>query len=247
MDSTHTQAPYLSVIVPAYNEEKSIEQTLKSINSYLSRQSYLYEVIVVNDGSRDRTAYFVSRLISELSYLRLIDNKENRGKGWAVRQGMLSSKGRIRLFMDADNSTSVDQIERMIPCFEEGFDVVMGSRRVEGAVIAVHQSWLRENIGQVFNLIVRFIHGIPIKDTQAGFKAFSSAAAEKIFPRQTISRWAFDVELLVICQKLGLRVKQVPIVWRNDPRSLVKSRDMIKMLFELLKVKLNSWSGIYSQ
>jgi glycosyltransferase involved in cell wall biosynthesis len=247
MHNLRSQEPYISIIVPAYNEEDRIEYTLRSISAYLSQQSYLYEVIVVNDGSKDKTVEVVSRLISESPRIRLIDNKENHGKGWAVRQGMLDAKGKIRLFMDADNSTSLDQIEMVLPYFEEGFDVVMGSRRVMGAVISRHQSWFRENIGQVFNFFVRVLHGIPMKDTQAGFKAFSSGAAEMVFPMQTISHWVFDVELLVISRQCGLRVKEVPIIWKNDSRSHVKFRSTAKTLLDLIKVKLNSLSGLYNQ
>lgn len=247
MDNQSNKAIYLSIIVPAYNEEDRIENTLRSISAYLSRRSYLYEVIVVSDGSKDKTVYVVSRLITEFPYIRLIDDKENHGKGWAVRQGMLKAKGNIRLFMDADNSTSIEQVEGMFHYFEEGFDVVIGSRRVIGAVISKHQSWLRENVGQIFNLFVRVLHGIPMKDTQAGFKAFSSAAAEKIFPMQTIWHWVFDVELLVISRQCGLKVKEVPIIWKNDSRSHVKFRSAAKTLLDLVKVKLNLLSGVYDR
>ncbi|MGH7791885.1 MAG: dolichyl-phosphate beta-glucosyltransferase [Thermodesulfobacteriota bacterium] len=247
MDNLNSHETYISIIIPAYNEEDRIEYTLRSINSYLSRQSYLCEVIVVNDGSRDKTAQVVLRLISEFPYIRLIDAEENHGKGWAVRQGMLDAKGKIRLFMDADNSTSIDQIEIILPYFEQGFDVVIGSRRVLGSVISRHQSWIRENIGQIFNLLVRALHGIPMKDTQAGFKAFSSTAAERVFPMQTIRHWVFDVELLVISRQCGLKVKEVPIIWKNDSRSHVKFRNTAKTLLDLIRVKLNSLSGTYNQ
>ncbi|HEX3036040.1 MAG TPA: dolichyl-phosphate beta-glucosyltransferase [Thermodesulfobacteriota bacterium] len=245
MDNSESHTIYLSVIVPAYNEEDRIELTLRSIHAYLSQHGYSFEVIVVNDGSKDRTSQVVSRLISEFPYIRLIDNNENRGKGWAVKQGMLSAKGEIRLFMDADSSTSIDQFERMIPYFEKGFDVVIGSRRISGAVISVHQPWLRENMGRIVNSLVRIVCGIPMQDTQAGFKAFSSTAAEKVFPLQTIWRWIFDVELLVISRRLGLRVKEVPIVWKNDERSNVKFKHTIETLRDIIKIRLNEMYGVY--
>jgi glycosyltransferase involved in cell wall biosynthesis len=246
MDNQSSQETDISIIIPAYNEEKRIEYTLRSIGAYLSRQSYLYEVIVVNDGSRDKTVQVVLRLISEFPYIRLIGSEENRGKGWAVRQGMLEAKGKTRLFMDADNSTTIEQIEIILPYFEQGFDVVIGSRRVPGSVISRHQSWIRENVGQAFNLIVRVLHGIPMKDTQAGFKAFSSTAAERVFPKQTVWHWVFDVELLVISRQCGLKVKEVPIIWKNDARSHVKFRNTAKTVLDLIKVKLNSISGTYN-
>ena len=238
---------YLSVIIPAYNEENRIEATLRSVNFYLSKQSYVYEIIVVSDGSKDRTVEITSRLSSEIPNLRFIDNKNNQGKGWAVRCGMLSARGKTRLFMDADNSTTVDQIEPMFSLLEDDFDLVIGSRRVDGAAIAVHQSVFRERLGQIFNLVVRVITGLGINDTQAGFKAFTSGAAEKIFPLQTIREWAFDVELLVIAQKLRFSVKECPIVWRNDERSHVKLKGMIRMLLDLLKIRLNLWLGVYNR
>ena len=247
MDKSQNRSLYLSVIVPAYNEEYSIGLTLRSIEAYLSRQSYLYEVIVVNDGSKDKTVEVVSRLISGCPFIRLINYKNNRGKGWAVKEGMVNAKGKIRLFMDADNSTSLDQFEKLSPYFEEGFDIVIGSRRVEGSIIKIHQSWFRENIGILFNLIVRLIVGLPMKDTQAGFKAFSSLAAENVFPLQTVWNWAFDVELLVIAQSLGYKVKEAPICWENGPVSHVELKGMIMMLFDILKTRLNLWTGVYKK
>jgi len=237
----------LSVIIPAYNEEDRIEKTLREIDAYLSTQPYSHEIIVVNDGSRDHTAEVVQGLFPFIKNLRLIDNAINHGKGWVVRQGMLEAQGEILLFTDADNSTSVDQVEKMFPEFERGCEVVIGSRRVPGAVIAVHQSFLRENIGRVFNVIVRILAGLPMKDTQAGFKAFGARAAREIFSRQTIWRWAFDVELLVIAKSLGFTVKEVPITWANDPKSHVKLKSMIKMLFEVLQVRLNLFMGVYGK
>ncbi|MFN7088557.1 MAG: dolichyl-phosphate beta-glucosyltransferase [Candidatus Paceibacteria bacterium] len=239
--------PYLSVIIPAYNEEGRIDKTLREIDNYLSKQSYSYEILVVNDGSRDNTAGVVQGLMPFIKNLRLIDNPENHGKGWVVRQGMLESKGKIRLFSDADNSTSIDHVEKMFPEFQKGFEVVIGSRRVPGAVIAVHQSFFRENLGRIFNLLVRILAGLPMKDTQAGFKAFTERAAREIFSRQTIWRFAFDVEILTIARQLGFRIKEIPIVWVNDPNSRVKFKSMIKMLFEIIKVRFNLLSGVYGK
>ncbi len=234
------------MVIPAYNEEKRIEHTLRSVAIYLSSQPYSSEIIVVNDGSTDRTVEVVSALSGEIPGIRIIDNQRNRGKGWAVRQGMMSAGGSLRLFMDADNSTTIDHVERMIPLFESGADVVIGSRRIEGAHIAVHQSWFRENLGRLFNLVMRCINGLPMVDTQAGFKAFSAAAVEKIFPLQTIWHWAFDVELLIIADRLGFVVREVPIEWRNDPHSRVSFRGMFRMLIDLVKVRINAWSGVYN-
>ncbi|MEM4409381.1 MAG: glycosyltransferase family 2 protein [Candidatus Caldarchaeum sp.] len=239
------ESPFLSVVIPAYNEENRIEATLRSVDAYLSRQLYSYEIIVVDDGSRDGTYPLVERLSHEIKGLRLISYPDNRGKGWAVKRGMLEAKGRIRLFMDADNSTTIDQVERMLPYFEKGAEIVIGSRRVKGAVIAIHQPWLRENLGRAFNVVARLLSGLPMKDTQAGFKAFTAEAAERIFPLQTISRWSFDVELLVIGRKLGFRVEEVPIVWKNDERSHVSISSMASVLKDLVRIRLNALRGAY--
>jgi len=236
---------HLSVIIPAYNEEKRIEKTLLSVHEYLSRQQYDYEILVVNDGSKDGTAALVSSLSSRVSNLKLVDNKENHGKGWVVRQGMLEARGDYRLFMDADNSTTVDHIVGFLPYFSEGFDVVIGSRRIKGSDIAVKQPLFRDFLGGVFRLIVHALVPLGVKDSQAGFKMFSRKAVETIFPKQTIFRWAFDVEILSIARKLGFKIKEAPIKWVNDTESKVKVSGMVKMLFEVLQVRWNLWTGKY--
>lgn len=236
---------YLSVIIPSYNEEKRIAKTLQSVDAYLKQQSYDYEILVVNDGSKDKTAEVVRGAVAYVANLRLIDNKENHGKGWVVRQAMLEAKGQVRLFTDADNSTSVDQIANFLPYFEQGYDMVIGSRRIKGAVIAIKQPWIRDFLGGIFRLMVHTIVPLGVKDSQAGFKSFSAKAAEAIFPQQTIARWAFDVEILAVARKMGFKVKEVPIKWINDLESHVKLSGMVKMLFEVLQVRKNLWRGRY--
>lgn len=236
---------YLSVIIPAYNEEKRIAKTLQSVDAYLKQQSYDYEILVVNDGSKDKTAEVVKGAVAYVANLRLIDNKENHGKGWVVKQGMLEAQGEIRLFTDADNSTSLDQIANFLPYFAQGYDIVLGSRRIKGAVIAAKQPWIRDFLGGIFRLIVHTIVPVGVKDSQAGFKAFSAKATEAIFPQQTIARWAFDVEILAVARKMGFKIKEVPITWINDTESHVKLSGMVKMLFEVLQVRKNLWRGLY--
>ncbi len=239
---------HLSVIVPAYNEEKRLPKTLEEIDKYLSGQSYDYEIVVINDGSKDKTAEAVKNSISKIKNLKIIDNKENHGKGYVVRQGMLEAKGDYRVFTDADNSTSIDQVEKMWPSFKEGYDLVIGSRDIKGAVIAVPQPWYRQMLGEVFNLVVQTIAGLfGIWDTQCGFKGLTKKAAEDIFPRCKIDRWAFDVEILVIAKKLRYKIKEVPIVWVNDPDSKVKLKGMVKMLLEVLQIRINSIKGVYGK
>ena len=231
---------HLSVIIPAYNEEKRLPKTLTEIDKYLRKQFYDYEIIVVNDGSKDRTAEIVRKLAKEIKNLRLIDNKVNHGKGFVVRQGLLKAQGRYRLFTDADNSTSIDQVEKMWPEFAKGYDIVIGSRDIRGAVLEPPQPWWRRFLGEVFGLLTNLIVGTwGIKDTQCGFKGFTQRATKDIFPRCKINRFAFDPEILIIAKKLGYKIKEIPIFWRNDPRSKVKFKSMIKMGFDLLKIRWN--------
>ena len=236
----------LSVIIPAYNEAKRIGATLLAVHQYLSKQDYDYEVLVVNDGSRDDTATVVNRLTGQVANLRLLDNPANHGKGWVVKQGMLAAQGDIRLFMDADNSTSVDQVAPFFPYFEQGYDIVVGSRRTSGAKIAVKQSIFRDALGGIFRFIVRTLVPVGVVDTQCGFKAFTATAVEKVFPKQTIYRWAFDVELLAIARQLKLKIKEAPIRWANDSESRVKFNGMMRMFFEVLRIRLNLIERMYN-
>lgn len=233
---------YLSVIIPAYNEEKRLTKTLIEIDKYLKAQSYDYEIIVVNDGSKDETGKVVKELFSEIENLRLIDNKDNHGKGYVVRQGMLDAQGKFRIFTDADNSTSINQIEKMWPEFEKGFDVVIGSRDIKGAVLDPPQSWSRILLGNTFNLLVQILCGLwGIWDTQCGFKCLTAEAVKDIFPKCRINRFAFDPEILVVAKKSGYKIKEIPVYWRNDPDSKVKLKSMMKMGIDLLKIR---WSLI---
>lgn len=236
-----TSETYLSVIIPAYNEARRLPKTLTEIDKYLRKQSYDYEILVVNDGSRDKIAEAVRCLTPGVKHLRLIDNKENKGKGAVVRQGMLEAKGEFRLFTDADNSTSIDQLEKMWPEFEKGSDIVIGSRDVKGAVLNPPQPWLRNVIlGEGFKLLRKIIVGLwELGDTQCGFKCFTKKAAENIFPKCKIDRFAFDPEILVIAKKLGYKTKEIPVYWKNDPESKVKFKSMIKMLIDLFKIRWN--------
>lgn len=230
----------LSVIIPAYNEERRLPRTLAEIDKYLRKQNYNYEIIVVNDGSKDRTAEVVRELFLGIRNLKLIDNKENHGKGWVVRQGMLQAQGEYRLFSDADNSTSIDQVEKMWPEFKNGHEVIIGSRDIKGAVLPVPQGKMRILLGNTFNLIVQAVAGLwGIWDTQCGFKGFTRKAAESIFPKCQIDRFAFDVEALVLAKRLGLKIKEIPITWINDPESRVKFKNMVKMLIEVFQIKWN--------
>ena len=242
--------PYLSIIIPAFNEEKRIPSTLKEIDGYLREQSFSSvncEIIVVNDGSTDKTAETCRNLTSTIQNLKIIDNKINQGKGAVVRQGMLAAKGKYRVFNDADNSTSIDQIEKMWPEFEKGFDVVIGSRDVKGAVLSPPQNSFRRFTGEVFKYLRKIIVGLwEIEDSQCGFKGFTERAAENIFPKAKISHFGFDPEILIIGKSLGYKIKEIPISWKNDPNSKVKFKSMIKMAIDLIKIRINILKRVYA-
>jgi len=236
----------LSVIIPAYNEERRLPKTLEEIDKYLVKQNYGYEIIVVSDGSKDKTPDLVREMMPKINNLRLIDNKENRGKGYVVRQGLLEAKGDFRLFTDADNSTSIDHVERMWPWFEKGYDIVIGSREVEGAVLVPPQPWVRKKKADAFRLAANIFTGLwDIRDTQCGFKCFTKKVIEDIFPRCKIDKFSFDAEILVIAKKLGCKIKEIPITWKNDPETKVKFKHMAKMGFDLIKIRLNLITGKY--
>jgi len=237
---------YLSVVIPAYNEEKRLPKTLSEIDKYLSKQSYNYEIIVVSDGSTDRTVEVVKDLISKIKNLRVLDFKENRGKGFGVKEGMLKAGGKYRIFIDADNSTSIDQIEKMWPQFNTGFDIVIGSRDVKGAVLDPPQPLIRRLTGEVFKYLRKIIVGLwEVEDSQCGFKGFTEKATQNIFPKSKIAHFGFDPEILIIGKSLGYKIKEIPIYWKNDPHSKVKFKSMVKMGIDLLKIRWNLISKKY--
>ncbi len=238
--------PYLSVIIPAYNEVRRLPLTLIDIDKRLSKVKYSYEILVVSDGSTDGTAEAVKRLGSIIKNLRLIDNKENKGKGGVVKQGMLEAHGDYRLFTDADNSTTVDQFDKMIPYFKEGYHVVIGSRDVEGAELHPPQPWYKRLLGNIGNIIIQALLIPGIWDTQCGFKCFSKEAALRIFPLQRINGWGFDVEILSLAKAFGYEIKEIPVVWINDARSKVSFKVYLQVLMETFKIRLWLWRDIYN-
>jgi len=240
---------HLSVVIPAYNEEKRLPKTLAEIDKYLRRQNYDYEILVVNDGSRDKTVEVGKSLITTIRNLKITGYENNQGKGFAVRFGMLKAQGDYRLFADADNSTSLDQVEKMWPYFKEGYDVVIGSRDIEGAVLNPPQPWIRNVVmGEGFKFYRKLIIGLwGIEDTQCGFKCFTQRATEDIFPKCLISRFAFDPEILVIARKMGYRLKEIPVYWKNDLESKVKFKSVINMALDLIRIRLNLIKGAYGK
>jgi len=238
---------YLSVVIPAYNEAENIAATVVDISRYLARQDYRSEIIVINDGSKDRTFEIVREMESSIPLLKFIDNQKNQGKGAVVKQGMLAAQGKYRLFLDGDNAISVDHIEKFWPYLKEGYDVVIGSIEVPGAVKEEEYAPYRVILGKLSKYLVRVMAIWEIHDTQRAFKLFPAEAAKKIFSRQTISRWGFDIEILVIAKHLGYKIKELPVKWVN-PAGKGKGVSLMgyfNTLKELLQIKINLLRGKY--
>lgn len=240
--------PYLSVIIPCYNEEKTISATLLSVDQYLQKQNFEYEILAVSDGSKDKTAQIVEDFKKSVKNLKLIDNKENHGKGWVVRQAMLAALGQVRLFMDADNATTVDHFDKMKPYFDNGAQVAIGSRDAKdakGAKQAVAQPWLKRQLGNLGNILIQIFAVWGIWDTQCGFKAFSAEAAEAIFSRCKIDRWGFDIEALALAKKLKYKIAIVPVYWLNNPDSRVNLKGYLMTFKELFQIWWWLITGVY--
>lgn len=235
---------HLSVIIPAYNEAKRIPGTLRSVHEYLSRQAYDYEVLVVNDGSTDATASVSTNL--QIPNLKVIDNKENRGKAYAVQQGMLAATGDFRLFMDADNATTIDTLDRMIPLLADN-QVIIASIGIPGAKKIGHEPFYRRLLGKAGNLWIRIWATPGIHDTQRGFKLFTAQAVQAIFPKMKTFGWGFDVEILALARKFGFKIKEVPIIWNNDPNSKVNMWAYPKVLLQTLVIWWNLTTNAYGK
>ncbi len=241
-----TERLFLSVIIPAYDEEKRIKSTLESIFNYLSKQNYGWEVIIVSDGSKDKTVEAAEEFSKNHGGFRVIGNIENHGKGYVVRQGMLEARGEFRLFTDADNSTSIEQIENFLPHFENGFDIVIGSIEIGGAKIFENAQWYRRALGHYSKFIIRAIAGLwEIHDSQRGFKCFTAKAAEDIFSRVKIDRFGFDIEVLALAKRLGYKVKEVPVVWKNAGESKVSLKSYFEVLKDLFRIRFWLWFNKY--
>jgi len=235
---------YLSVIIPAYNEAKRITDTLQSIRDYLSKQNYDWEVLVVSDGSKDNTVEIVNDFIKQDLNFKLIDNQKNHGKGYVVRQGMLEAKGEFRLFTDADNSTTIDHLEKFWLYTREGYDVVIGSIEIKGAKIFEQAQWYRRWLGRLSKYLIRFLVGLwEIHDTQRGFKLFTAKASEDIFSKIKIDRFGFDFEALALAKKKGYKIKEIAVVWSNPGESKVTLKSYFATLKELIKVRWYLWTN----
>lgn len=242
--------PYLSVIIPAYNEAKRIGRTLDIIYTYLSNQPYSWELLVVMDGSQDNTLQVVEQFAADKNGIRWLYRAENCGKGYTVRQGMLAAHGQVRLFTDADNSTDITHFEQMRPLLAQGRQVVIGSRDPKdaaGARQAVPQPFVKRLFGNLGNLLIQMVAVPGIWDTQCGFKAFTAEAAQVIFARSRVNRWAFDIEALALARRLGYRIGIVPVHWVDAAGTHVRPGDYLDTLRATLLIRWRLLTGAYRE
>lgn len=241
----NARAPELSIIVPAYNEEKRLPSTLDRIRDYVAANGLDAEVIVVDDGSSDGTAKLVEERRAQMADLRLVPNGGNRGKGYSVRHGMLEARGRVALFTDADLSAPIEEAGKLIAVLNDA-DVALGSRALDRSLIAVHQSRLRELAGILFNAMVRLMTSVNFRDTQCGFKAFRRERSQIVFEQQRIEGFGFDAEILFLAKRHGLRAMEIPVRWAHDPATKVHVfRDSLRMVADLLRIRWNWLLGRY--
>lgn len=239
----------LSIIIPAYNEEARLGDSVREILEYVKVQDLDAEIIVVDDGSRDKTTDIAKNIFSDFPEIQTnaIRYDENRGKGFAVKTGLMAAVGKIALFSDADLSTPIEELPKLIEPIENGeCDIAFGSRALDRSLIGEHQPWRREQGGKVFNLFVRTLTGLPFWDTQCGFKAFNMEKFRPLLDVMQIDKFGFDVEFLYVAYHAGLDLREIPVRWNNDERTKVHIiRDSLRMFNEVREIRRNSKLGVY--
>lgn len=234
----NSEKVWLSIVIPIYNEEKRIKKSYEKVLDYLKNKSFVWEILMVNDGSTDDTVGSVNMLIKGQKNIKLLSLPRHLGKGGAVRAGMLKAKGEYILFSDADLSTPIKELNKLLKWLKDGYHIAIGSRGLPDSILQIHQPWYREQMGKIFNFFVRTLILRKIRDTQCGFKCFKKKVTYEIFRRQKLNGFSFDVEVLYIARKLGYRIKEVPILWLNFPPSKVSIiKGPIKMFFDLLRIR----------
>jgi dolichyl-phosphate beta-glucosyltransferase len=246
-----SELPSLSIVIPAYNEAARIAHSLEAIGNYVRRNTDAdFELIVVDDGSSDNTVEVVERSLPKTANLhsRIIRYAPNRGKGYAVRQGLLAARAPVALFSDADLSTPITELPKLVDLICNGScDVAFGSRALDRRLIETPQPFYRDRAGRAFNAALRAATGLPFSDTQCGFKAFRMAACRQILESSTVDGFGFDVELLFVAHRAGLRLQEVPVRWRHQEGSKVRlSRDAPRMLGDIITVRRQMWTGHYN-
>jgi dolichyl-phosphate beta-glucosyltransferase len=230
---------FISIIIPAYNESNRIIQTITKIDKYLKDRIKDYEIIVINDGSHDNTSEIISTAKKKTGNLKLISYGQNKGKGYAIKQGVKAARGNIILITDADLSTPIEELEKLLIHYNNGYNIVIGSRGLTESNIIKKQPWWRETMGKIFNRLVRFMFSEEIRDTQCGFKLFKGDICKGIFEHSTVDRFAYDVEIIQIARELGYSIKEVPVQWIHSPDSKVNPlKDSLQMLKDLMKIRL---------
>jgi dolichyl-phosphate beta-glucosyltransferase len=243
-----TAHPAISVVVPAYNEERRIERMLLEALGYLRQRGRPTEVLVIDDGSRDNTSGVVGRLAHTWPELRLIRLAQNHGKGYAVRTGVVNSTGDCVLLADADGATPIAELESLEHALQQGTDVAIGSRAVAEADVRIERRWYRHVMGRTFHWLVETLAVKGIRDTQCGFKLFRGAVAHDLFSRMRMSRYSFDVEVLVMAQRRGYRIAEVPVNWIHQPGSKINVvSDSIRMAADLFTIRANCLRGEYDR
>jgi dolichyl-phosphate beta-glucosyltransferase len=237
----------LSIVVPAYNEQARLPETIRRIQDYLSRSEWVfYEIVIVDDGSTDRTVEAATAFSRANPNVKVLRNPGNRGKGYSVCHGMMEAHGEWRLYTDADLSAPIEEIEKLWAAMQrDGSAVAIGSRALDRSLIGVRQPGIRESAGRFFNAVMRTVVGLPFTDTQCGFKLFQGAASDAVFSRQTLDRFGFDVEILYIAKKLGYRISEVPVRWNHVDGSKVGMMTGLHAFFELATVRWNDLTGKY--
>ncbi len=237
----------LSVIVPCYNEEKRFKEGSAHFLSYLNKQKYKWELIFVNDGSKDKTISLIKQLKKRNNNIKIVTYAKNHGKGYAIVQGVNKAKGQIIIFSDLDHSVSIDTIESFFKYFQKGFQIVIGSRRVKGAKFLKRQPPIRELLGRGFTLLVRVLIDFKIKDATCGFKAFKLNIAKNSFNKIKIYDWAFDAEILFLCKKYNYKLAQAPVAWRDAKGTKVSiGKDILRSLGGLIKIRINDLQKKYA-
>jgi glycosyltransferase involved in cell wall biosynthesis len=242
----HLEAPFLSIIIPTHNEEARLPDTLRQVFGFIAAQPYSTEVLVVENGSSDRTFQIASEFARDNPQLCVLQNNQ-RGKGIAVRQGMLAAQGEYRFMCDVDLSMPVSEINRFLPPHLDGYDIAIASREAPGA-IRYNEPYYRHFVGRIYNGLIRTLALPGLQDTQCGFKCFKASVAEDLFRRQILDGWSFDVEILFIARLSGYQVIEVPIPWYYNPHSKIRvARDSLKMGLDLLTIRLNALRGVYNR
>ena len=239
--------PYLSIVIPAYNEALRIGGTLEKVRAYVETRSFPCELILVDDGSQDGTPQILENFQERYAKARILRNEPNRGKGFTVRRGVLAARGEFVLFTDADLSAPIEENNKLLAALEtSGADAAVGSRALDRRLIGIHQPWRREMAGRIFNLLVRIFTGLKIRDTQCGLKLFRRASTRRAFELQRVTGFGFDPEVLFLIQHLGGKIVEVPVRWNDSPATKVHFlRDSTRMFLDLVVLRWRALAGGY--